>query len=150
MKRGEKKQSRRLTWFVCREFTRDCWGRRFCFEFPLNSFCLCSLLYSFHVSLFQLVFLRLYALFSEHHLSLSLGWFSLSFFLSQNWWGKPISSMGVLEMKLKIVCFACVSLLFRFLSSLSPSLTDLSLRCCSVYIVLGGLITGGRLTVGHH
>jgi len=55
---------------------------------------------------------------------LSLGWSSLSFFLSQSWWGKPISSMGVLEMNLKIVCFACVSLLFGFFR-LSPSPTNL-------------------------
>jgi len=102
---------------------------------------LCSLLYSFPVSLFQLVFLRLYALFSEHRLSLSLGRFSLSFFLSQNWWGKPISGMGVLETNLKIVCFACVSLLFGFFH-LSPSLQPAPvLRCSSAYIEPGGLVT---------
>jgi hypothetical protein len=50
----------------------------------------------------------------QNTVSLSFGRFSLSFFLSQNWWGKPISSMGVLEMNQKIVCFACVSLLFGF------------------------------------
>jgi len=60
------------------------------------------------------LFFFVFMLCFQNTVSLSFGRFSLSFFLSQNWWGKPISSMGVLEMNQKIVCFACVSLLFGF------------------------------------
>jgi hypothetical protein len=41
--------------------------------------------------------------------------------------------------------------LVSFVPSLSPFFFQpFALRCCSVYIGLGGLITGGRLTVSHH
>jgi hypothetical protein len=81
-----------------------------------------------YFSLFFFVFMLCF----QNTVSLSLGQFSLSFFLSQNWWGKPISGMGVLEMNLKIVCFACVSLLFGFFR-LSLSLTN---PCSSVLLGL--------------
>jgi hypothetical protein len=35
LKRKAGKQSKRLSWFFCRKFSWDCWGRRSCFKFPL-------------------------------------------------------------------------------------------------------------------
>jgi hypothetical protein len=58
------------------------------------------------------------------------------------------SGMGFNQKTKESLWFICVFLV----SGLFPlSLSNLApIRCCSVYIGLGGLITGGRLTGGHH
>ena len=47
LKRKAGKKSKRLIWFFCRKFTRDCWGRRSCFQVSSCSFCLSFLFVSF-------------------------------------------------------------------------------------------------------
>jgi len=46
LKRKAGKKSK-LTWFFCRKFARDCWGRRSCFQVSSCSFCLSFLFVSF-------------------------------------------------------------------------------------------------------